>query len=156
MEEHSKVSVSKPNLEADDCIGILATNGNIASPVVWSEDKDLQQIPGLRWTPSGVVEVSEHDADLFFYTQVLTGDTADGYPGCTGIGPVKADALLSGVDITDVESVWSIIKGTYAKANIPEDFALTQAQLARILRSSDWDKTKQEPILWTPHRTRTV
>ena len=103
-----------------------------------------------------MVEVSEHDADLFFYTQVLTGDTADGYPGCTGIGPVKADALLSGVDITDVEFVWSIIKGTYAKANIPEDFALTQAQLARILRSSDWDKTKQEPILWTPHRTRTV
>ena len=28
------------------------------------------------------------------------------------------------------------------------DYALTQARLARILRASDWDNKKKEPILW--------
>jgi DNA polymerase-1 len=40
----------------------------------------------------------------------------------------------------------------YAKAGLTEADALRQARLARILRWTDWDNKKKEPILWTPSR----
>jgi 5'-3' exonuclease len=33
----------------------------------------------------------------FFYTQLLTGDTADNIKGVKGIGPKKADKILDGL-----------------------------------------------------------
>ena len=37
-----------------------------------------------------------------------------------------------------------------ARIETPEDLALINARLARILRFTDWDSEKREPILWTP------
>lgn len=136
-------TIMKPNLEADDVLGILATKpGNDA--IILSADKDLKQIPGKHWDGEKVIEISEHDGDKFFYTQVLTGDTVDGYPGCPGIGKVKAERLLK------EEPYWPIIVDTYHKAQLTEEDALRQARLARILRWTDWDQDKQEVRLWTP------
>jgi DNA polymerase-1 len=143
MEANKERIVIKPGLEADDAIGILATSG--PDYLIWSEDKDLRQIPGKHLTKEGIITISEEEGDLWFYTQVLTGDTTDNYKGCPGVGPVKAQAILK-----NAANPWSKIVEAFVKAGLTEEEALVQARLARILRSSDWDKNKQEVIFWTP------
>lgn len=138
--------VTRPGIEADDCIGILATKpGNDC--LIWSLDKDLMQIPGRHLVDEAVVLVTQEDGDALFYRQTLTGDSVDNYPGCPGIGPVKADKLLGG------GGGWKAIVTAYEKAGLTEEDALVQARLARILQHSDWDTEQGEPILWTPTAT---
>ena len=132
-----------PTLEADDCLGILMTKKPEAH-VIWSADKDLKQIPGRHLTDEGIVAISEEEADLFFYKQVLTGDTTDNYKGCPGIGPVKAEATLS------KGPYWPKIVAAYDKAGLSEDEALVQARVARILRNTDWDQDNNKVKLWQP------
>lgn len=143
LSKYEECVVMKANLEADDCLGIWATQHSDC--MIWSEDKDLLQIPGHHFTKDGIITVSQEEADLWFYTQVLTGDTTDNYKGCPGVGPVKAQAILK-----NAANPWSKIVEAYAKAGLTEEDALVQARVARILRSSDWNKDKQEVILWTP------
>jgi DNA polymerase-1 len=95
----------------------------------------------------GVQDISSAEADLMFFTQILTGDTVDGYPGCPGVGPVKAAKLLDGVQR---ETAWDTIRGAYAKKGISEEDALVQARCARILRAEDYDFANKKIILWTP------
>jgi DNA polymerase I len=137
--------VTKPTLEADDCIGILATTPSKGREmIIWSIDKDLMQIPGLHLIDGAVVETSSPGTDMWFYTQILTGDSTDNYPGCPGVGPKKA------ADILNKELSWTSVVNAYLKAGLTEEDALLQARMARILQASDWDSEKQEPILWTP------
>lgn len=136
-------------LEADDLIGIYATRSPDET-IIWSADKDLQQIPGNHLTDAGVETVSDENADLWFYTQVLTGDTADNYKGCPGIGPVKAANILR---IAQGSDMWPFVLKAYTNAGLTEEDALTQARLARILRDTDWDEEKQEVRLWVPSST---
>ncbi|HWL80094.1 MAG TPA: hypothetical protein VNR89_04015 [Roseomonas sp.] len=140
----------RPNLEADDVLGILATHPSIikGEKIIVSADKDFFTIPGKFYRTTdpdkGVVDVSEEDADRAHLYQTLTGDTTDEYPGCPGIGPKKAK------DILDKECSWDAVVRTYEKYGLTEDDAIVQARCARILRSTDYDFTKKEPILWTP------
>lgn len=143
LEEYKHKVVMKPQLEADDCIGILATKYP-DEYAIWSADKDLKQIPGKHLTEDGFVDVSVEAANRFFYTQVLTGDTADNYKGCPGIGAVKAEALLSKGE------PWQVVVAAYEKAGLTRDDAVVQARCARILRHTDWDEEKQEVKLWVP------
>ena len=48
-----------------------------------SDDKDMKTIPGRLYRPMSdeLLEITAEDADRYFLTQVLTGDTADGYKG---------------------------------------------------------------------------
>jgi DNA polymerase-1 len=94
------------------------------------------------------VEVSEDEADYWHLFQTLTGDQTDGYSGCPGIGPKKAEAILQHPDNQD--DLWGVVVRTFVKAGLNEDEALVQARVARILRASDYDFEKKEPILWTP------
>lgn len=147
MESHP--SFSKPTLEADDCLGILSTKLKGEATVV-SMDKDLMTIPGklykLSQDGSGeFMEITEKEADLMFLTQCLTGDVTDGYPGCPGIGPVKAADLLK-----KHGAVWKTVEDAYIKAGLTTEDALVQSRCARILRNSDWDVTNNRMILWTP------
>jgi DNA polymerase-1 len=72
------------------------------------------------------------------------------------VGKVKAEKLLTVTNIPDMplaelrEMRWAAVVAAYEKAGLTEQDALTQARLARILRYSDWDNEKKEPILWTP------
>lgn len=136
-------------LEADDLIGIYATRSP-DDTIIWSADKDLQQIPGKHLTEAGIETISDENADLWFYTQILTGDTADNYKGCPGIGPVKAANILR---LSKGMDQWSFILKAYENAGLTEEEALVQARLARILRHTDWDEEKQEVKLWVPSST---
>lgn len=146
----------RPGLEGDDCMGILATMKGKDERIIVSIDKDMKTIPGLfcRDLSTGVIiETPEHVADYWHLFQTLTGDTTDGYSGCPGVGPKKAEAILApffdGTSL-DLEGAWAAIVAAYEKAGLNESEALTQARVARILRASDYDFKKKEPIRWTP------
>ena len=138
-------TVSKPMTEADDIMGIIATKpGNQGKVTIVSDDKDMKTIPGRLYRPMSdeLIEVSEADADRYFLTQVLTGDSADGYRGVPGIGPKKAEAILG------PRPSWGAVEKAYITAGLTRDDAIRQARLARILRWQDW--AEGEPKLWTP------
>lgn len=147
METHP--SFSKPRLEADDCLGILATKYP-GKCVIVSMDKDLLSIPGkiYKMKPDGSGEfftISDKEADLNFLTQALTGDVTDNYKGCPGIGPKKAEELFK-----KHGAVWKTVEDAYLKAGLTKEDALLNARMARILRASDYDFDNQEVKLWNP------
>lgn len=133
-------------LEADDILGIRGT-GNPSRYIIASIDKDLVQIPCVRlynWDTGRTSLATVAQANHAFHMQILTGDATDNYPGCPGIGPVKARKILSCSDPI------AAIREAYKDRGLNEAAMLTQARLARILRSTDFDPKSQEPILWTP------
>ena len=146
VEENFK-SLRKPTLEADDVLGILATKPeNKGKCIIVSDDKDLKTIPGKLYRPAADerLTITDDEALRFFLTQVLTGDTADGYKGVPGIGPKKAEAILG------TRPHWGAVENAYLKAGLTRDDAIQQARLARILHWSDWDAKKEKVIPWTP------
>jgi DNA polymerase-1 len=145
-------SYSYPGLEADDVLGIWATRSTNIDPIIVSDDKDLKTIPGRLFRQGTLETVTQTDADAYWLYQTLIGDTADGYPGCPGIGPKTAEKLLFGASPPwgTVEEAWAIIVAAYEKAGLTEEDAILQARLARILRASDWDAENKRVILWTP------
>ena len=135
----------KPTLEADDCIGILATmKRNRGKCIVISGDKDMKSIPAFHYNfiKDEFFKVSETEADFWFYMQTLMGDTTDGYSGCPAIGKVTAERILK------KDCTWQSVVDTYKSKNLTEYDALVQARVARILRACDWDFKKGEVKLW--------
>lgn len=145
-------------LEADDVMGIMATKKATAGIeyVIHSLDKDMKTIPALIWdrTQGKVVKTTDLEADLFLYTQILTGDVCDGYKGCPKVGKVKADKALS--KCTDEEQLREAVYRLYCKEYKDEKLAkeemIKQAGQARILRSIDYDFKNKSVIIWHPWR----
>jgi DNA polymerase-1 len=152
----------KPNLEADDILGILATNhsfekkyiGHEIERIICSIDKDFKSIPCLFYNMKkreGIEKFNEHDANYFHMVQTLIGDKTDNYPGCAGIGPKKAEAILNPAETGgDYVAMWPRVLHAFKKAGFGPEYALVQARLARILRASDYNFRTKEPILWEP------
>lgn len=157
-------SVSTPKLEGDDVIGMLATDPKLSGKyVICTIDKDMKTIPGAHYNfgTDEFFEINNHEADKWHMFQTLTGDATDGYPGCSGIGKVKAekilmDAIDEGTPWAKPEEMqglmWKHVMAAYEKAGFGEEFALSQARVARILRHGEYDKQKQEVKLWTPSK----
>lgn len=172
-----------PTLEADDVMGIIATDPSRTDErIIVSADKDMMTIPGLLYRPHlddgrskkpKIQRISLQDAERFHLWQTLVGDATDGYPGCPGVGPKGADAilneglhyLLAEREITRGERkgereevwlkkrdlavpAWRRLLSAYHKAGLTEADALRQARLARILHFEDFDG--ERPILWNP------
>jgi DNA polymerase-1 len=78
----------------------------------------------------------------------VLGDAVDGYSGCPGIGPKKAETVLA--NAKDGVSPWGVIVGAYVKAGLDEEDALLQARLARILQFGDYDLKTNKVKLWEP------
>lgn len=150
-------TLSVRGLEADDVCGISATRllgSALRKPVIVSIDKDMQSIPGLLYSwlhkERGVVEITEAEADRAHLYQTLVGDTVDNYTGCPGIGAVKAAKILDELKDASGWSRWAWIVAQFKKRGLTEEYALTQARVARILRIEDWDDRAKEIRLWTP------
>jgi DNA polymerase-1 len=146
LKEHYATK-TQPMLEADDVLGILATDGKFDRNIIISIDKDMLTIPCEYYNmDSEITEIiDEKMADHMFFYQTLVGDAVDNYKGCPGIGPKKATELLLTKGVK-----WQTITDAYAKAGLTEDHALTQARVARILRSKDYNFEKEEINLWMP------
>ena len=138
-------------LEGDDVLGLMAGSpglGNIkGEKIIVTIDKDLKTVPGLHYNPQkpddGIVYVEEDEADYSHMLQTLTGDVVDGYTGCPGIGPKRAEKVLA-------VPGWESVVEAYEKAGLEEEDALIQARVARILRWGEYDIKNEKVRLWEP------
>ena len=132
-----------PELEADDAMGIYATEhpGNI----IVSPDKDMRQIPGHVFTMEETLHITPEEGAKWHLIQTLAGDQTDGYSGVPGIGIKRAVALFE----EDGYS-WETVVKAFAKKELGEEVALMNARLARILTCDDYDATDKRVIPWTP------
>ena len=132
-----------PTLEADDALGIYATQypGN----VICSPDKDMRQIPGQLYDMSDITTVDPQDGAKWHLIQTLAGDQTDGYAGVPGIGIKRAVALFEEKGYT-----WKAVVEAFADKDLDESAALENARLARILQATDYDFSTKQPILWSP------
>jgi len=148
-----------PTLEGDDVLGLMSQG----EYVLMSTDKDIFTLPGT------ILRVGQHhepwvnheeDANRYWMTQTITGDTVDNYKGCPGAGPKKAAAVLS--DVRSLNKMWERVLDVYAEmadddrwgpkftqANAYEE-ALMNARCARILRPGDYDNDTGKVTIWTP------
>lgn len=55
-------------------------------------------------------------------------------------------------DLHQGPSLWRCMTSLAEKQGMPESDLIVQAQVARILRWSDWDHENRKPILWQPPR----
>lgn len=166
-ELRAKVQADKPwpvmvvkDLEADDVCGISAGSMQKAGrdPVIVSIDKDLMQIPGTYYNPNRtgagrkreIEEITVAQGDRHHLYQTLIGDVVDNYTGCPGIGPVKAITLLNQIEELTPDERWIEVCKLFVDRGYTREYALTQAQVARILRVTDWDIKHKRPILWQP------
>lgn len=140
-----------PWLEGDDVLGILATNGEISGDkVILTKDKDLRTVPSTIYFMNGLgsyEEISEKEADYNHMIQTMTGDVADNYKGVPKVGIKTAEKILADLK-HDPVAMWYKVVETFKKANLSENEALIQAQVARICRASDYNAQTQTPILW--------
>jgi hypothetical protein len=85
--------------EADDAIAIRATDLGDAGIIV-SLDKDFDQVQGWHYNfvKDDLYYVTAEEGLLNFYMQFLTGDRIDNIVGVKGIGPVKANKLLTNAE----------------------------------------------------------
>ena len=131
--------------EADDLMGIdhMADLEHGIPSIICTIDKDLDMIPGdhYRWpihgTEAKLYTVSEEEAMMKFYCQLLTGDTTDNIIGIKGIGGKTAYKHLK-----DCESEFEM----YTKA-----VELYDGDFDRVLENARllWIRRK-EGELWIP------
>ena len=135
--------ITMPTLEADDAMGIYATKypGNI----IVSPDKDMKQIPGMLWNFDESFTITKEEGAKWHLIQSLAGDNTDGYAGVPGIGVKRAVALFEEKGYS-----WKTVVDAFKEKELSEEVALTNARLARILTTEDYDDEKMEPILWNP------
>ena len=120
--------------EADDAMAIYAThhqrNGNLG--IIATADKDLNQVPCRIFNVQNDTVINVYDnpvgelylkqqgsgavlkgyGEMFFYAQMLTGDTVDNIPGCVGYGAQKAFGLS---ECTTVEQMQQFVEEAYAE-----------------------------------------
>jgi len=132
-----------PTLEADDSMGVYATK-HLGNTIV-SPDKDMRQIPGQLYNLDEMFTVSPEEGAKWHLIQCCAGDQTDGYSGIPGIGVKRAEALFKEKGYT-----WKAVIEAFAERDLPEEEALINARLARILTVDDYDFNKHRPILWNP------
>jgi hypothetical protein len=151
-------------IEADDAIGIAAMEAKEKDVeyVVVSNDKDLNQIPGLHydWVKKEFYNVSSKEAKTAFFTQLLTGDATDNVPGIPGVGPATAEKILA--DCKSPEEMIDAVHKEFAKY-LPDfgehqEYLLEMANLVYILRDKNrtpWIDTK-DGIYWDQKYNNTI
>lgn len=145
--------------EADDRISWVARQRHqhygIDSTVVVGIDKDLWQIPGdhYDWKTDEIKNFSDDEARLWYWAQVLAGDSGDNVLGCWKLGIKSARAFLSQCNGLSDEAMWPKIVRKYRDSQKlpecpyatldPEAVALEQARLVRLRHVVD-------EALWAP------
>ena len=140
--------ISYPNLEGDDVLGLLATNGKYDNPIIVSVDKDMRSVPCTLLAGDDLELITRRKADRHWMIQALTGDSTDNYFGIDKVGPVTAEKILG--ESKTLEQMWEKVVAAYEKKKYNFSDAVLNAQLARILRDGDFDYKTGEVSLWTP------
>ena len=141
--------VSYPNLEGDDVLGLLATNGQYKNPIIVSVDKDMKTIPCKLIRDDEILHITEKKANRHWFEMSLAGDSGDNIYGIKGMGMVTASKTLADTpDTTD--ALWSKVQETYTKKGYTIADAILNARLTRILRDGDYNFQTGEVKLWQP------
>lgn len=146
----SEQIVRIPMLEADDCIGIMSDLYD-NNAIIWSPDKDLSTIPGIRaHDEQGVLtvrKVTPMQAQLNRFLQYMVGDTSDGYTGIPGVFSKEVYAYMSVLEqhgklLTDSEMT-ELVVGLYKNimGNSIEEYARKTINVASILRQHNVTET---------------
>ena len=141
--------VSYPNLEGDDVLGLLATNGQYKNPIIVSVDKDMKTIPCKLIREDEILHITEKKADRHWFEMSLAGDSGDGIAGLKGMGMVTASKTLANTPDTR-DALWSKVQETYTKKGYSIADAILNARLTRILREGDYNYSTGEVKLWQP------
>ena len=92
--------------EADDVVCIWAEEAKAANVhyVISHIDKDIDMMEGWHWNPTKekLYEITEDVGWYKMCIQMLTGDSTDNIQGLKGIGPKKAEKLLTDVPKDDM------------------------------------------------------
>lgn len=151
-------------MEADDMLAVTQTNAEPLSTIICTRDKDLRMVAGMHYgwpcgkqaqygpkQVSGLGELELNGSKLtgtgikFFYSQVLTGDSTDNYPGLPRCGPTGAFKLLAGAE-SELD-LFTAVSGAYRDkfGDGWESEMLEQARLAWMVTELDDDG---EPVMW--------
>ena len=86
-------------METDDLVAVFAEKIGYDKCIIVSIDKDYLNLPGLKYNyrTKLLSDVSEGEAMRNFYTQMITGDTADNVNFCKGYGKKYAEKAFKGV-----------------------------------------------------------
>ena len=114
-------------IESDDACGTDQWYFKDKSTVLVAIDKDLNMIPGwhYNWVKDELKYISLKEANLFFFKQMITGDSTDNIPGIPGLGAKWAERNLLLEDTIDVleEKVYNEYK-EYNKKYLEEQMDL--------------------------------
>lgn len=145
--------VEEPTLEADDLIGIYATDRSLCKdPIICSYDKDFLTIPGKIYNSNKDILKKMNKVESFkaFIYQVLIGDSSDGYKGLKNQGPKKAMAFIAKHSRT-LHDIWEPLLELAGKCGHDEEYIISQARMAHILQKGDYDFETKAVRLWEPH-----
>lgn len=143
--------------EADDYLAMAAHKAwyDPEQVVLVSQDKDLCTVPGRLYNPRRREwrTITENDALVAFYRQVITGDTTDNIVGCYKSGPKAAEKIIlpgmTGLEMYDaarLEYARSIARNGCPYAD-PDAALLENARLVHLARTP----AQTEPShWWTP------
>ena len=156
--------------EADDLLAIHQCTAEPLTTIICSRDKDLKIVPGMHFgwmcgyqkqfgpaqvTVEGEITLSPNGKKLegtglkFFYSQVLTGDKTDDYPGLPRCGPVKAFKILNECngEVEMFNAVYEAYRSSYgddtAHAEMNE-----QAQLAWMIQERNRDGSLKHYVMY--------
>lgn len=141
-------------MEADDAMAIEQMNNwpKFSKSIICTRDKDLRQVPGWHYgwelgnQPSfGPKYISEEEGMRFFYKQCLTGDRTDNIEGIRGLGPVRADKILSNTQT--LPEAWKAVVEAYKgfHGDVWKERLLENAQLLWMVRELD---EEGKPVMW--------
>lgn len=132
-----------PTLEADDALGIYATQH--PDNVICSPDKDMRQIPGRLFDMKESHFITREEGDRWHFIQTLAGDQTDGYAGVPGYG-IKTAAKL----FEKEGYYWDTIVEAFESKGMTKDDAFLNARLAKILQVEDYDFNGSKALAWHP------
>ena len=138
--------------EADDLLRIWAEEARSIGKdfIICGIDKDLKCVPGMHYHTRDriVFEVSEVEANILFYSQLLQGDSVDGIPGVPKVGPKKAEKLLG--HLTSEEDMQEAVVGEYVAYYGSKwyEYLLANGKMLYIQKHlDDWFSIKDWPIV---------
>ncbi len=143
--------------EADDALAMIAHQNdyNPEAVILVSQDKDLRTVPGRHYNPRKKAwsVVTEREALLNFYRQVVMGDPVDNVPGCFKAGPKAADELLATVYDKDEAEIARAVLDLYVRSLGKKGCPYTEAAVAmlencRLLHMARTIEETQEGGYW--------
>ena len=162
--------VLKEGLEADDMMAVYQSHSELDT-IICTRDKDLRMVYGWHYgwecgncrefgpelvTPETEwLKLTRHGAKqtpkvtgtglIFFYSQLITGDTVDNIPGLPRQGAVAAYELLTNPE--DERPLWDRVVDLYEKKGFDEVYLKEQCDLLWMVQELT---PEGEPVFWNP------